>query len=110
MYFGDTLRSPGKPFHCIDKSCLDLKITSVEYGQLHFQINVSEFESNSESESGGIFAFLPNIQYLKNGNCNSNLKIRVTWKFRCFRWTGMLSMVCGKKIRVTVVSPAIPEV
>ena len=67
----------------------------MEYGQLRFQIKVSEFESKLESESGYIrqLAFFPNIHYSKNGNWNSNLKINVTWKFR------MLSMVYGKKIR-----------
>ena len=34
----------------------------------------------------GQLAFLPNIQYSKKVNCNSNLKIRATWKVR------MLSM------------------
>ena len=48
MYLGDKFRSPAKPSRCIEKRYLDLKITSVDNGQLHFPLHVSEFESNSE--------------------------------------------------------------
>ena len=37
-------------------------MTSVENGQLHFQLHVSEFDSKSESESGGTFVNLSSCQ------------------------------------------------
>ena len=93
MYIGGKSCSPGKPSHSTGFEQLNL-ITFVENGKLHFQLKISEFEPNSESESLSNIcqlAFLPNIHVSKNGSCNSNLEIRVTWKF------GMLSMVYRKK-------------
>ena len=61
-YLGDKSRSPAKPSHCMDKRCWDLKNIFCWNRKLHFQLNVSEFESNSESESGGIFVNLRSCQ------------------------------------------------
>ena len=58
----------------LHKRCLDLKNN---FTSLNLSLTLKVIRQ---------LAFLPTIQYSKNGNCNSNLKISVTWKFR------MLSM------------------
>ena len=57
MYLGDKFRSPAKPSRCIDKSCLDLKSNFCRKWIITFQLHISEFESNSEFQSGGIHVF-----------------------------------------------------